>query len=177
MGHAVADRRGPRATHLTCMVVASRGASACPRAAAAWRRARLYGHVAGAEGRDGPALAHVGRWTTCPPPTQRRSGGEIFNRAGPRAVVLGSSLGSLLLPGTAPSKGKGKEAKRPRLRSHRRLPIDRCQSPTMSDDSDGHRQCRRRGANVQQELDAAMALADMAGVGPGGQQQRPQVRL
>jgi hypothetical protein len=43
----------------------------------------------------------------------------------------------------------------------------------MSDDSDGHWQCRRRGANVQQELDAAMALADMAGVGPD-QQQRPQ---
>ncbi|CAM0148918.1 unnamed protein product [Urochloa decumbens] len=35
----------------------------------------------------------------------------------------------------------------------------------MSDDSDGQRQCRR-GVTVDVELDAAMALADMAGVGP-----------
>ncbi|GJN28274.1 hypothetical protein PR202_gb16380 [Eleusine coracana subsp. coracana] len=41
----------------------------------------------------------------------------------------------------------------------------------MSDDSDGQRQCRR-GANVDvHELDAAMALADMAGVGPDQQPQ------
>ncbi|KAL6640806.1 hypothetical protein ACP70R_021929 [Stipagrostis hirtigluma subsp. patula] len=37
----------------------------------------------------------------------------------------------------------------------------------MSDDSDGQRQCRR-GVTVDVELDAAMALADMAGVGPSG---------
>ncbi|OEL33431.1 hypothetical protein BAE44_0005551 [Dichanthelium oligosanthes] len=35
----------------------------------------------------------------------------------------------------------------------------------MSDDSDGQRRCRR-GVTVDVELDAAMALADMAGVGP-----------
>ncbi|CAL4995452.1 unnamed protein product [Urochloa decumbens] len=38
----------------------------------------------------------------------------------------------------------------------------------MSDDSDGQRQCRR-GVTVDVELDAAMALADMAGVGPDQQ--------
>ncbi|CAD6254739.1 unnamed protein product [Miscanthus lutarioriparius] len=45
----------------------------------------------------------------------------------------------------------------------------------MSEDSDGQRQCRR-GVTVDVELDAAMALADMAGVGPAGEQQLPPVR-
>ncbi|WVZ54368.1 hypothetical protein U9M48_005176 [Paspalum notatum var. saurae] len=36
----------------------------------------------------------------------------------------------------------------------------------MSDDSDGQRQCRRGRVTGDVELDAAMALADMAGVGP-----------
>jgi hypothetical protein len=44
----------------------------------------------------------------------------------------------------------------------------------MSDDSDGQRQCRRGvTVDVDVELDAAMALADMAGVGPAGEQQQP----
>ena len=48
------------------------------------------------------------------------------------------------------------------------LPID-----DMSDDSDGQRQCRRGvTVDVDVELDAAMALADMAGVGPAGEQQQ-----
>ena len=42
----------------------------------------------------------------------------------------------------------------------------------MSDASDGQRQCRR-GVTVDVELDAAMALADMAGVGRAGEQQPP----
>jgi hypothetical protein len=45
----------------------------------------------------------------------------------------------------------------------------------MSDDSDGQMQCRRRrGVTGDVELDAAMALADMAGVGPD--QPRPAAR-
>ncbi|TVT98102.1 hypothetical protein EJB05_56614, partial [Eragrostis curvula] len=43
----------------------------------------------------------------------------------------------------------------------------------MSDDSDGQRQCRRGAAVDVHELDAAMALADMAGVGPDQPQQAP----
>jgi hypothetical protein len=46
----------------------------------------------------------------------------------------------------------------------------------MSDDSDRQRQCRR-GVTVDVELDAAMALADMAGVGPPGGDQNPPVQL
>jgi hypothetical protein len=41
----------------------------------------------------------------------------------------------------------------------------------MSEDSDGQRKCPRGGVDVH-ELDAAMALADMAGAGPDRQQQR-----
>ncbi|XP_023158161.1 bZIP transcription factor 16 [Zea mays] len=46
----------------------------------------------------------------------------------------------------------------------------------MSDDSDRQRQCSR-GVTVDVELDAAMALADMAGVGPPGGDQNPPVQL
>lgn len=45
----------------------------------------------------------------------------------------------------------------------------------MSDhsSSDGQRQCRRRGVGVDVELDAAMALADMAGAAPGQPEASP----